>query len=406
MKLVVQKFGGTSVATAENREKAVEKVISAMEEGYCPVIVVSAMGRKGSPYATDTLIEFTKKVNKDIHPREMDLVMSCGETISAVIMASTLRAKGIDAVALTGEQAGIITDNNYGNAEVIRVQAKNIYQAIDKGKVPVIAGFQGVTEYGDITTLGRGGSDVSAAIIGEALDAHLVEIYTDVDGVMTADPRIVPDAKVINSVDYTEVFQLADYGAKVIHPRAVEIAMQSNLPMVIKNTFTDSPGTLVTQFKRDGNVLSISDQGLVTGIAHMHGRTQVIIDYDDDMEKACSDDILDKLAALNISIDLINIFTNKKVFTVDEKDEEKTLRLLKNERFHFNTIKDCSKVTIIGSRIRGVPGVMARILKVLSKNNIIVYQTADSHTTISVLVKKQDAEKAVLLLHNEFKLGL
>jgi len=405
MKIIIQKFGGTSVSTDENRKKAVNKIISAKKEGFFPIVVVSAMGREGSPYATDTLIEFTKKVYKDIHPRELDLVMSCGETISSVIMACTLRAKGIGAIAMTGQQAGIITDNNYGNAGVLRVQTKNIYQCIDKGKIPVITGFQGVTEYGDITTLGRGGSDVTAAVLGEALHVNMVEIYTDVDGVMTADPRIVPDARMIRSVDYTEIFQMADYGAKVIHPRAVEIAMRSNLPMLIKNTFSDSPGTLVTQFRKEGNIVSVGDRSLVTGIAHIHDRTQIIIDYSDNQEKAYKDNILDKLAALNISIDLINIFTDKKVFTIDGTDSEKVTQLLKKEKLRFIVNSDCSKVTIIGNRIRGVPGVMARIFRVLSGNNIEVYQTADSHTTIWVLVKRLDAEKAVKALHDEFKLG-
>lgn len=405
MKIIVQKFGGTSVSTPEKREKVVEKVLSAKEEGYFPVVVVSAMGRRGDPYATDTLIEFAKRAYKDIHPRELDLVMSCGETISAVIMASTLRAKGVEAVALTGEQAGIITDNNHGNAEVLRVETKNICQHVDRGRIPVITGFQGVTEYGDITTLGRGGSDVTAVVIGEALNAYLVEIYTDVDGVMTADPRIVPDAKVIKSIDYNEVFQMADYGAKVIHPRAVEIAMRSNLPLVIKNTLSDSPGTLITQFRREGNVISVGDQGLVTGIAHLHNRAQIIIDYSKEPEKGFNDEILEKLAQLGISIDLINIFTDKKVFTIDRDDLSKAVKLLEDEGLHFTVNDDCSKVTVIGSRIRGVPGVMARILKALSRENIKVYQTSDSHTTISVLVKKSQAEKAVVTLHNEFKLG-
>jgi aspartate kinase len=404
MRIIVQKFGGTSVSTPENRKKAVEKIISAKNAGYFPVVVVSAMGRRGEPYATDTLIEFARRSYKDISPRELDLIMSCGETISSVIMATTLRAKGMDAIALTGEQAGIITDNNYGNADVLRVETKNLYQYIERGKIPVVTGFQGVTEYGDITTLGRGGSDVTAAVLGEAINAHLVEIYTDVDGVMTADPRIVPDARVISSVDYNEVFQMADYGAKVIHPRAVEIAMRSNVPLVIKNTFSDSPGTLITQLKRESNTICMGDHGLLTGIAHLHDRTQVIINYKDgtgDMD----DGILEKLAKLGVSIDLINIFTDKKIFTIDGKDTEKVVNLLEKEKLNFEVNSHCSKVTVIGSRIKGVPGVMARIYKTLTREGIKVYQTADSYTTISVLVKKEDAEKAVMVLHDEFKLS-
>ncbi|MDD2573143.1 MAG: aspartate kinase [Bacillota bacterium] len=404
MKIIIQKFGGTSVANSENRSKAVAKVIAAKQVGYFPVVVVSAMGRKGEPYATDTLIQFATGMEMGIKPRDLDMLMSCGETISAVVMATALNTRGTDSVALTGGQAGIITDNNHGDASVIKVDTNRVYRYIERERVPVITGFQGVTEYGDITTLGRGGSDVTAAVLGQALNAHQVEIYTDVDGVMTADPRIINSAKVIKSVDYNEIFQMADSGARVIHPRAVEIAMKSGLPLVIKNTFSDSPGTLITQFKKDDETIPMGDRGLLTGIAHLHNRAQVVIDYSGEDLHGSGDDILDQLAGMGISIDLINIFTDKKVFTVDEKDCERVAGLLQERKEKFSINRNCSKVTVIGNRIRGVPGVMARILRVLNQNSIRVYQTADSHATISVLVKTEDAKKAVVVLHDEFKL--
>jgi aspartate kinase len=404
MKIIVQKFGGTSLTTPENRNNAIEKIKRARKEGYFPVVVVSAMGRKGQPYATDTLLQLADERDKDIKPRDQDLLISCGEIISAVMMSTQLNAIGIDAVAMTGQQAGIITDNNYGNASVLKVETKKIYQHIERGRVPVITGFQGVTEYGDITTLGRGGSDVTAAVLGDALNAYSVEIYTDVDGVMTADPRIINSARVIKSMDYNEVFQMADYGAKIIHPKAVEIAMKSGVPLVIKNTFSNSPGTIITQFKKDGDTISMGDRGLLTGIAHLHNRTQVVIDYSDNPEISLRDNILDRLADMDISIDLINIFTDKKIFTIDDRDCDKVAVLLKEEGAVFSITRDCSKITVIGSRIRGVPGVMARILKILNENSIRVYQTADSHATISVLVKRDQAERAVMVLHDEFKL--
>lgn len=404
MNIIIQKFGGTSVANSENRSKAVAKVIAAKQVGYFPVVVVSAMGRKGEPYATDTLIQFATGMEMGIKPRDLDMLMSCGETISAVVMATALNTRGTDSVALTGGQAGIITDNNHGDASVIKVDTNRVYRYIERERVPVITGFQGVTEYGDITTLGRGGSDVTAAVLGQALNAHQVEIYTDVDGVMTADPRIINSAKVIKSVDYNEIFQMADSGARVIHPRAVEIAMKSGLPLVIKNTFSDSPGTLITQFKKDDETIPMGDRGLLTGIAHLHNRAQVVIDYSGEDLHGSGDDILDQLAGMGISIDLINIFTDKKVFTVDEKDCERVAGLLQERKEKFSINRNCSKVTVIGNRIRGVPGVMARILRVLNQNSIRVYQTADSHATISVLVKTEDAKKAVVVLHDEFKL--
>lgn len=404
MKIIVQKFGGTSLATPQNRSLAVAKITAAIDKGCLPVVVVSAMGRKGEPYATDTLIQFASHAESNIKPRDLDLLISCGETISAVIMATALYTKGVDAVALTGEQAGVITDNKHGDASVLRIETNRVNRYIEEGKVPVITGFQGVTEYGDITTLGRGGSDVTAAVLGQALNACQVEIYTDVDGVMTADPKIINNAKVIKSVNYNEIFQMSDCGAKVIHPKAVEIAMKSNLTLIIKNTFSDSPGTIITQFKKDDGTIPMGDRGLLTGIAHLHNRIQIVIDYSNSPEDSCNDSIFDELASLGISIDLINIFTDKKIFTVDHEDLKRVVELLKDRQEDFSINENCSKVTVIGNRIKGVPGVMARILRVLNQNSIKVYQTADSYATISVLLKTADAERAVIALHNEFKL--
>ena len=190
MKIVVQKFGGTSLATPEMRSKVVEKIINAKRGGFQPVVVVSAMGRKGDPYATDTLIDINTRICTNIHPREMDLLMACGEIISAVVLTNTLKARGYDARAFTGGQAGIITDNNFTQAEILEIKPDRLLEAIKDGRIPVVAGFQGITQQGDFTTLGRGGSDVTAVALGEALSAYAVEIFSDVDGVMTADPKL------------------------------------------------------------------------------------------------------------------------------------------------------------------------------------------------------------------------
>jgi len=195
--ILVQKFGGTSVATNERRNMAVSKVINAIEQGYSPVVVVSAIGRNGDPYATDTMINFAKSINNDIPKREMDILMSCCEIISSVIFTNTLISKGYKAKAFTGGQAGIITNNNFGNADIIRVESNHLMDAVNQNIIPVVAGFQGITVDGEITTLGRGGSDISAVLLGEALKAYAVEIYTDVDGIMTADPRIVSNANIL-----------------------------------------------------------------------------------------------------------------------------------------------------------------------------------------------------------------
>ncbi|MGF7397171.1 aspartate kinase [Thermoanaerobacterium thermosaccharolyticum] len=396
--ILVQKFGGTSVSTAERRNMAVSKVVDAIEQGFMPVVVVSAIGRSGDPYATDTLINFAKSIYKDIPKRELDILMSCGEIISSVIFANTLISRGYKSKVFTGGQAGIITDDNFGDAEIIRVEPQYILDALNQNIIPVVAGFQGITVDGDVTTLGRGGSDTTAALLGEALKAYAVEIYTDVDGIMTADPRIVTNAHILKRISYNEVFQLAEQGAKVIHPRAVEIAMRGNIPLIIKNTMTDSPGTIITQYNNVYNNIYESDN-LVTGIANMNNRVQIIMDLDKDDK-----DIFGKIAEAKISIDLINVFPDKKIFTISEFDLAKLEQLLNENQIKYEKRKNCSKVSIIGNRIRGVPGVMARIIKSLSENGIEIYQTADSHNTISCLVSQDKADKAVKVLHDEFKL--
>ena len=205
MRIIIQKFGGTSVAKPENREMSVQKIIASQKGGFKTVVVVSAMGRKGEPYATDTLIEFLQNIYGDTHPREMDIAMSVGEVIASVVIANTLRSKGYDAIAITGQQAVIITNTTHGNAEILEVKPGYLLQALEKGKIPGVAGFQGASKTGEITTLGRGGSDTTAAILGEALNAESIEIYTDVDGIMTADPRIVSNATMIRHISRSQI---------------------------------------------------------------------------------------------------------------------------------------------------------------------------------------------------------
>ena len=296
---------------------------------------------------------------------------------------------------LTGGQAGIITDSNYTNAAILNVDTKRILSILKNGKVPVIAGFQGMDDKGYITTIGRGGSDVTAALLGSALNAVEVQIYTDVDGIMTADPRIVSDATLIKKISYDEIFQFADQGAKVIHPRAVEICRKNNIPLVIKNTMNECPGTVISNFESEVD-------NIITGITYMSNRVQIKVTKN----LACRyDDLFDILAENFISIDLINVFPKEKIFTIDEKDFNKFIDLIKELNISYSFVKDCSKLAIIGSKMKGIPGVMARILKALTKQKIEVLQTADSHMTIWCLVETKDAQKAIISLHKEFKLG-
>jgi aspartate kinase len=403
MRVIIQKFGGTSVAKQESREMAVQKIINAQKSGFRPVVVVSAMGRRGEPYATDTLIELLQNVYRDAHPREMDIIMSIGEVISAAIMANTLRSKGYDALAVTGWQAGIITDENHGNANILEVKTGFLIRALEQGKIPVVAGFQGVAESGDITTLGRGGSDTTAAVLGESLNAESIEIYTDVDGIMTADPRIVSNASMIRHISYSEIFQIADQGAKVIHPRAVEIAMNAGIPVLIKNTMSDSPGTIISsRVERKKQPKVRRAEQIITSIAHITDRTQISINTRQGLDE--QNEILHGLADNDISIDIINIFPDKMVFTIEGSATEKAMKVLSEYANTCKVIKNCSKISAVGDRMRGVPGVMSRIIRALTARKIDVLQTSDSHTTISCLVRGEDTIPAVLALHEEFKL--
>ncbi|WP_069997725.1 aspartate kinase [Cellulosilyticum sp. I15G10I2] len=398
MNIIVQKFGGTSVATDESRERVVGKVIAAKTARDFPVVVVSAIGRKGSPYATDTLLDFVTSHVGSIMDREYDLLLSCGEIIAAVVIATLLTNKGYKAKALTGGQAGIITDTHHKNADLLYTHPDPILACIEQNTIPVIAGFQGMSKDGEITTLGRGGSDTTAALLAAGLKASRIEIYTDVDGIMTADPRVCDKAKIIPAISYNEVFQMADSGAKVIHPRAVEYAMRSNIPLIIKNTFTDEVGTCITQMAKIVN--GKNNHHLITSIAHRSDRVQFTIQ---DIE-VDDQHLLDLIATQNISIDLINIFPQYKVFTVDRQHQAALETLLKNSHHQYTLLEDCAKVTVIGERMTGVPGVMARIVKALQKAHIEILQTADSLTTIGCLIRQDNVSRAVSALHDEFLL--
>lgn len=404
MRILIQKFGGTSVATEDRRMQVVAKVSEAVHQGYSPVIVVSAIGRSGDPYATDTLMNMVKGIHSDLQKRELDLLMSCGEVISGTVLVSTLNSKGFEAVLLTGGQAGIITNADFGDARIVRVEPGPILERLIEGKVVVVAGFQGMTEDGQVTTLGRGGSDTTASALGVALDAEAIDIYTDVEGLMTADPRIVDDAKILDTVTYNEICQLAYQGAKVIHPRAVEIAMQRNVPIRIKSTFSDAPGTLVTNMHPDrGAGTDITNDRIITGIAHTPNVTQLKIITSDAQDLQLTDKRIFKAMALaDISVDFISVQPEAVLYTVSDEVAFKAIKILQNMGFQPETISNCAKVSVIGAGIAGVPGVMANIVEALSDAGVTILQSADSHTTIWVLVQKIDMVPAVKALHDTF----
>lgn len=388
------------MSSNERRKQVVAKVKGAIENGYSPVVVVSAMGREGAPYATDTLLSLVEDEFKKNNKQASDMLMCCGEIISSVVMSNALYDAGIEAVPLTGGQAGIITDDSFMEAQFVDSKTDLIKEIIRNGKVPVVTGFQGITENGYFTTLGRGGSDTSACILGVALEASGIEIYTDVDGIMTADPRIVDNASLIDVISYNEVFQLADQGAKVIHPRAVDLARKGNIPVLIKNTMNNCKGTLINNYGSDHTNTAIS------GITHLGNRTQVSVKLIDNKGESKYRNLLDILANNKISLDLINIFPSEQIFTIDCDEKEKLDKVLNEADIKFTTIENCSTIAIVGAGMTGVPGIMAKVINTLSNNNIEVLQTADSHMTIWCLIPSDKVKEATNVLHKVFDLGI
>ena len=397
MKIIVQKFGGTSVATPATREKVVGKVQEAIAQGYSPIVVVSAMGRRGDPFATDTMIDMLKSVNPNPAPHELDLLMACGEIISSTVMAATLQEKGLKAKALTGGQAGMITDDEYGNAKIRTVEPDNLLELVEQGIIPVICGFQGVTaDHKNVTTLGRGGSDTSAAAFGVAVHADKVEIYTDVDGVMTADPRIVKDAHIIKQISYDEIREMAHQGAK-----AVEIVMRYGVPMVVKSTFSEAPGTLISkedQPKEMEETDSLEEKH-ACGVASKNN----IAFFSVNLETNDGAELFDTLAKNGVSIGTMSLQPHSLMFAVYSAAAADAEKVLKAENCKYTKVEDCAKVTVVGSHMGGVPGIMARFINALAKAGIEILQTTDSDNLISAIVRESQVKEAVNALHAAFQ---
>ncbi|WEG11570.1 aspartate kinase [Pullulanibacillus sp. KACC 23026] len=402
MKIVVQKFGGTSVRNVEDRLQAIRQIKKATQEGYKVVTVVSAMGRMGDPYATDTLLSLIKQ--DEASKRELDLLMSCGETISSVVFSNLLKQQGLNAEALTGGQAGFRTSANFNSAKITEMRVERIREMFkdDSLNVIVVAGFQGQTETGEITTLGRGGSDTSAAALGAALQAEWIDIFTDVEGVMTADPRIVEGARQLSVLTYQEICNLAYQGAKVIHPRAVEIAMHAKVPLRIRSTYSDDPGTLVTSNRELKEVHDVQER-LITGITYVDNVTQIeVTAVEGDFE--FQNRVFKAMAEHQISVDFINISPKSVIYTVSESATNLAIQLLNELGFDPAVKRGCAKVSAVGANIAGVPGVTSKIVQSLTDLGIQILQSADSHTTIWVLISNQHLNEAVNALHDVFEL--
>lgn len=403
MQILIQKFGGTSVQNKENRDHVVAHIKKALVNDYKLIVVVSALGRKPDPYATDTLLNLVEYPAHYNSKRELDLLMSCGEIISSIVLSNELQKNHIQATALTGAQAGFLTNADFNKAKIKQVNPERILNEFKSHDVIVVAGFQGQTESGEITTIGRGGSDTTAAALGAALKAERIEIFTDVNGIMTADPNVVESARPLDVVTYTEICNLAYQGAKVIHPRAVEIAMQAKIPIRVRSTYLDDAGTLVTTSRVDEMGVDITDR-LVTGIAHMDKITQVKVSMNEE-EHHLQSDIFKAMAEAGISVDFINISPSGVIYTIPTDTADKALTILATLGFEPEINENCAKVSAVGAGMTGVPGVASRIVQALTDKGIQILQSADSHTTIWVLIKEKDVKLAVNALHDAFALN-
>ncbi|OLA95081.1 MAG: aspartate kinase [Candidatus Melainabacteria bacterium LEY3_CP_29_8] len=406
MGIVVQKFGGTSLADTDKIKNVAKAVIKEKNNGNDVVVIVSAMG-----HTTDYLVKLSSEITKNPNKREMDMLLSTGEQVSIALLTMAIQEEGYDAISLNASQVGIITEKVHSTARIIDIKTDKLNKIISEGKIIVVAGFQGVTEDGEITTLGRGGSDTSAVAIAASLKAQRCDIYTDVEGVYTTDPRIVPNASRLETVSYEEMLELARTGANVLHPRAVETAKVYNVPLRVRSTFKlENLGTYIIGV----NEMEINKN--VTGVAADTTQVRIVIcDVPDQPGNAGK--VFQKLAQSNISVDMIiqsyarhNLNTNDIAFTVDENDLKNTLEILENVKKDLNASNifvddDIAKVSIVGAGMIDHPGIASSMFNALAKANINIKMISTSEIKISCLVNKNDAKKAIQVLHSVFELG-
>lgn len=442
-RIIVQKFGGTSLQTPEGRENAVQQILTAKEEGFQVVVVASAMGRSPDPYATDTLLSLLPPVKKagegslespppgektgggmlesrppsersgegnlSGHPsgsqgapstnntrsckKVADALLSCGEVISSAVLTSMLQEKGDSAEILLWTETGIFTDENFGEGDLEGVDTSQILSLLSRNATVVIPGFQGTTREGAVTTLGRGGSDITACVLGVVLQAERVEIFTDVDGVKTADPRILEGAETIPEITYEEVGEMACHGARVLHPKSVTLAMLNHLPVVVKSALHGAGET---------RIVPITDhKRLVSGIAHVPHVSYVRVTVQDDSQRV---QVFESFATEGVSLDLISVNPDRTFFIIQERETESARKILTRLSLPFEIQEGFAKVSCIGAGMRGRPGVMFRIVKALQDAGVTLCHSTDSHISISLLVRQKDLKKAVSVLARAFAL--
>ena len=402
MALIVQKYGGSSVADAERIKNVARRIAQAKDKGDRVVIVVSAMGD-----TTDELIKLAYQVTSCPDERELDMLLSTGELVASTLLAMALRDMGYEAISLSGAQAGIRTDAAHSRARILGVDPKRVKRELDKGKIVIVAGFQGITEEMDVTTLGRGGSDTSAVALAAGLGAEVCQIYTDVEGVHTADPRLVPEAQKLTEIGYDEMLELATYGAKVMHPRAVELGELFNIPILVTSSFTDSPGTLI----HGGEAMEVRNK--VRSIAHDLDVAKVtVVGVPDRPGIAAA--IFQPLATAGISID--TIVQNASIenitdltFTVAKSQLDKAMEVVKPIAQSIGA-RECvsdsrlGKVSIIGTGMQNTPGYAARMFGALSEQGINIQLITTSEIRITCIIEETRVEDAVRTLHQAFEL--
>ncbi len=402
MALIVQKYGGSSVADAQKIKNVARRIAETKEKGHEVVVVVSAMGD-----TTDELIQLARQINPKPEERELDVLLSTGEIVSSTLLAMALHGLGYEAVSLSGAQAGIETDASYSEARILGIEPKRIVRELEKGNIVIVAGFQGITRDMDITTLGRGGSDTTAVALAASLKAKICQIYTDVEGVFTADPRLVLEARKLDEIGYEEMLELATLGAKVMHSRAVELGQIYNMPILVASSFSDKPGTIIY----GGIPMEVRNK--VRGIAHDTNVAKVTVVGVPDRPGIASA-IFEPLSKANISVDTIvqnasiNNITDL-TFTVARGDLEKAMSLAEPIAKSIGA-KECvsdstlAKVSIVGTGMQNVPGYAATMFRTLYEQGINIQLITTSEIRITCIIAEDRVKDAIKALHKAFEL--
>lgn len=404
MGLIVQKYGGTSVGTIERILRVADRIVSYKEAGHDMVVVVSAMGK-----STDVLLDMAKQIAPHPSERELDMLLTTGEQVSIALLAMALQQKGYDAISLTGWQAGITTESVHGKARIRHIDNKRILSELKQGRIVIVAGFQGWSEEGEITTLGRGGSDTSAVALAASLNADQCEIFTDVAGVFTADPRVVPAARKLNSISYDEMLELANLGAGVLHPRSVEAAKKYKVRLVVRSSFTEEEGTYVEE------VADMETGRVVSGVAHDEDVAKVTV-VGMPARVGTLSRLFNTLADHQVNVDIIiqssyDAAVTNISFTVAADDLKKTLDTLASHQEHlgFEKVdheKGLSKVSIVGAGMVNNPGVAADMFRVLAENEITIKMVSTSDIKVSCVIPAEHTALAVRALHTAYGLDV